>query len=233
MSTSMSVRKWVVVIATGLISVPSPITEAASGLGTIKHYRLPTSNSPHYVTDTVDGDVWFTVQGAFDPVTFLTPGSVARVTPRGDITEFAVCDFCITNDIVQGPDEMLYISDNDGQLRRITTSGDVQSSVPVPPVPPSAAGSPRGGVAADPTSIWFAHSFANSIGRFDVFTGAFTFYPVDLNDGVDDVAVAGDGTVWFIGSEVTETDVIGVIGEIDPAVGVVSLTALSGVAAGI
>jgi hypothetical protein len=33
--------------------------------------------------------------------------------------------------------------------------------------------------------------------------------------------------------EVTETDVIGVIGEIDPAVGVVSLTPLSGVAAGI
>jgi streptogramin lyase len=233
MSTSMSVRKWVVVIAAGLISAPAPVTEAAPGLGTLKHYRLPTSNSPHDVTDTLDGNVWFTVQGAFDPVTFLTPGSVARVTPRGTITEFAVCDFCITNDIVQGPDGILYISDNDGELRRITTSGEVQSSVQVPPVPPSETGSPLGGVAADSTSIWFADSFNNRIGRFDVFTEAFTFYPVALNDGVDDVAVAGDGTVWFIGSEVTETDVIGVIGEIDPAVGVVSLTPLSGVAAGI
>ena len=130
MSTSMSVRRWVVVIAASLISAPAPVTEAAAGLGTLKHHRLPTSNSPHDVTDTLDGNVWFTVQGAFDPVTFLTPGSVARVTPRGNITEFAVCDFCITNDIVQGPDGILYISDNDGQLRRITTSGEVQSSVP-------------------------------------------------------------------------------------------------------
>ena len=107
----MSVRKWIVVIAAGLISAPAPVTEAAAGLGTLKHYRLPTSNSPHDVTDTLDGNVWFTVQGAFDPVTFLTPGSVARVTPRGNITEFAVCDFWITNDIVQGPDGILYISD--------------------------------------------------------------------------------------------------------------------------
>ena len=37
MSTSMSVRKWVVVIAAGLISAPAPVTEAAAGLGTLKH----------------------------------------------------------------------------------------------------------------------------------------------------------------------------------------------------
>jgi streptogramin lyase len=232
MSTSMSVRRWVVVIAVGLISVPSPVTQAASGLGTIKHYRLPTSSAPRYVTSTSDGNVWFTVQGAFDPITFNTPGSVARVTPRGDITEFAVCDVCGTNDIVQGPDGILYISDNDGQLRRITTSGEVLSSVPVPP-PPDQFGSPLGGIAADSTSIWFADSFNNRVGRFDIGTGLFTFYPVALSDGVDDVAVAGDGTVWFIGSGFTETGDINVIGEIDPAVGVVSMTQLSGVAAGI
>jgi len=233
MSTSVRARRWGIVLAAGLMAAMAPVAEAAPGLGTVKHLRLPTSTDPHDVTTASDGNVWFTVQGAFDPVTFLTPGSVARVTPRGDITEFAVCDFCITNDIVQGPDGILYISDNDGQLRRISTSGEVQSSVPVPPVPPSETGSPLGGIAADSTSIWFADSFNNRIGRFDVFTAAFTFYPVALNDGVDDVAVAGDGTVWFIGSEVTETDVIGAIGEIDPGVGVVSMTPLSGVAAGI
>jgi streptogramin lyase len=108
-----------------------PVAEAASGLGMLKHYRLPTSTDPHDVTTATDGNVWFTVQGAFDPVTFFTPGSVARVTPRGDITEFAVCDGCILNDIVQGPDGILYISDNDGQLRRITTSGEVLSSISV------------------------------------------------------------------------------------------------------
>ena len=65
------------------------------GAGTrqLKSYRLPTSTDPHFVAAASDGNVWFTVQGAFDPVTFQTPGSVARVTPRGDITEFAVCDW--------------------------------------------------------------------------------------------------------------------------------------------
>ena len=196
MSTSIRVRRWGVVIAAGLISAMAPVAEAAPGLGTVKHYRLPTSTDPHDVTTASDGNVWFTVQGAFDPVTFLTPGSVARVTPRGDITEFAVCDFCITNDIVEGPDGILYISDNHGELRRITTSGEVLSSIPVE------GANPLGGVAADSTSIWFADFFNNRVGRYNVFAAEgedpFTFYPAAE---VDDVAVAGDGTVWFTGSD--------------------------------
>src|SRR5919108_449298 len=126
--------------------------------------------------------------------TFQTPGQVARVTPRGDITEFDVCDSCITNDIAEGPDGILYISDNDGHLRRITTSGDLLSSVPV-------CGEvfcdPLAGVAADSTSIWFADPFNSRIGRYNVSTGEFTFYPAAE---VDDLAVAADGTVWFTGS---------------------------------
>ena len=188
-----------------------------AGLGTVKSYRLPNSTDPRFVTAASDGNVWFTVQGAFDPVTFNTPGSVARVTPRGAITEFAVCDQCITNDIVQGPDEILYISDNDGQLRRITTSGEVLPSI-------SPCGdvfcSPLDGVAADSTSIWFADFFNNRVGRFNVFAAPgedpFTYFPAP---GVGDVAVAPDGTVWFTGSSS--------VGEIDPAVGVVSTTPLT------
>ena len=152
-------------------------------------------------------------------MTFLTPGSVARVTPRGDITELAVCDTCITNDIVEGPDGILYISDNGGELRRITPSGEVLSSIPVE------GANPLGGVAADSTSIWFVDSFSIRIGRFDVFAAAFTFYPVDPTVELDDVAVAGDGTVWFTGSDLLTGS--GVIGEIDPAVGVVSSTPLT------
>ena len=207
MSTSMSVRKWVVVIAAGLISAPAPVTQAASGLGTIKHYRLPTSSVHATSRARLMATSGSRSRERSTRLRFITPGSVARVTPRGNITEFAVCDFCITNDIVQGPDGILYISDNDGQLRRITTSGEVLSSVPVPPSSRPSPGARSAAIAADSTSIWFADSFNNRVGRFDVFTGAFTFYPVALNDGVDDVAVAGDGTVWFIGSESPKPDV--------------------------
>ena len=191
---------------------------------TVKHYRLPTSSDPRFVTTASDGNVWFTVLGAFDPVTFNTPGSVARVTPKGTITEFAVCDTCITNDIVQGPDGILYISDNDGQLRRITTSGQVLSSI-------SPCGgffcSPLDGLAADSTSIWFADFSNNRVGRFNVFAAPgqdpFTF--VDGTTGVSDVAVAPDGTVWFTGDSA--------IGEIDPAGGLASTTPISAEGAGI
>lgn len=224
MSGSTRARHWSVLIVAGLMSILAmPSADAAPGLGVVKQYKLPTSTDPHEATTASDGNVWVTVQGAFDPETFNTPGSVARVTPRGVITEFAVCDGCITNDLVQGPDGIIYISDNDGQLQRITTSGEVLSSI-------SPCGSvfcdPLGGVAADSTSVWFADFFNNRVGRFDVVAGEgedpFTFFPAE---GVGDVAVAPDGTVWFTGS--------GAIGQIDPAVGVVSLTPLSAEGSGI
>ena len=224
MPTPMRARRWGVVIAAGLTaSMAFTVASAAPGLGSLKSYRLPTSTDPHFVAAASDGNVWFTVQGAFDPVTFNTPGSVARVTSRGDITEFAVCDGCITNDIVEGPDGILYVSDNDGQLRRITTSGEVLSSI-------SPCGGvfcdPLGGLAADSTSIWFTDFFNDRVGRFDVFAlpgvDPFTFFPASE---VGDVAVAPDGTVWFTGSNS--------IGEIDPVAGVVSSTPLSAEGRGI
>src|SRR5262245_46467886 len=218
MSRSTRARRGSVLIAAGLISfLAMPAADAAPGLGTIKEYRLPTAGNPHEATTASDGNVWVTVEGAFDPQTGTTPGSVARVTPRGAITEFAVCNGCITNDLVQGPDGIIYVSDNDGQLRRITTAGEVLSAI-------SPCGEvfcdPLAGVAADSTSIWFADSLNNRVGRFNVFAAAgenpFTFFPAE---GVRGVAVAPDGTVWFTGSSW--------IGGIDPAVGVFGLPRLS------
>jgi virginiamycin B lyase len=213
-SAGRRARTWFILLAACLGSVLTLSAAQAASLGTLKEYRLPTSTDPHLATTASDGNVWFTVQGAFNEVTFQSPGQVARVTPRGNITEFDVCDSCITNDIVEGPDGILYISDNDGQLRRITTSGDLLSSVPVGG---EVFGEPLAGLAADSTSIWFADPFNSRIGRYNVLTAEVTFYAAA---GVDDVAVAADGTVWFTGSNE--------IGELDPAVGVVSTTALSG-----
>ena len=212
-------------VTAGSDDMVSPLAKPSEPVlaATVKHYRLPTSSEPRMVTAASDGNVWFTVLGAFDPVTFNTPGSVARVTPKGTITEFAVCDTCITNDIVQGPDGILYVSDNDGQLRRITTSGEVLSSI-------SPCGevfcSPLDGLAADSTSIWFADFFNNQVGRFNVFAAPgqdpFQYFTAD---GVSNVAVAPDGDVWFTGASA--------IGEIDPVGGVVSTTPISAEGSGI
>ncbi len=208
----------VVLLCVGLSLVFVPAAQAAS-IGTVKAYKLPTSTDPHDVTTASDGNVWFTVQGAFNEETFQNPGQVARVTPRGDITEFDVCGQCILTDIVEGPDGILYISDNQGHLRRITTSGQLlEPSIQVDGV---FFGDSFGGLAADSGSVWFADPSDDRIGRYNVSTGEITSYAAA---DVTDLAVA-DGMVWFTASNA--------IGELDPAVGVVSMTPLSGAGRGV
>ena len=148
---------------------------------------------------------------------------VARVTPRGDITEFNVCDSCGPNDIVQGPDGILYISENGGQLLRITTSGEVlpeHFAVWSRVLRPD--GRRRGGLDEHLVRRLLQQPGRSLQHLRRSGRGPFTFFPAPE---VDDVAVAPDGTVWFTGTNS--------IGEIDPAVGVVSTTALSAEASAI
>jgi virginiamycin B lyase len=225
MRVATRARRWSILLAACFISALTlPVAQAAE-LGTLKHYKLSTSTDPHDVTTASDGNVWFTVQGAFNEETFQNPGQVARVTPRGDITEFDVCNSCIPTDIVQGPDGILYVGDNDGHLRGINTSGGVVRDVMLEG---EFFGDPINSVAADSTSIWFTFvaPFNDRIGRYDVNTAEVTFYAAA---DAGDLAVAADGTVWFTGSNaIGELDP-----ELDPAAAVVSTTPLSGQGRGI
>lgn len=187
----------------GLISTMAlPVAQADTPpIGTLKQFKVPTGE-PRYITTATDGNLWFTASGP--------QGQVSRITPAGDITEFNVCN-CQPDRLVQGPDGIIYFDAFDTFLGRITTSGEVLDPVEIP-------GAASSGLAADETSIWF--SDRNHIGRYNVTTGAFTFFGVpSLGPNISDIEVAPDGTVWFAESN---HDAEAKIGRLNPATGSVT-----------
>ena len=96
----------------------------AAPVGALKQFKVPTANSePRAITNGSDGNVWFTEGTEFTNA----PAKIARITPAGDITEFAPdiadgCNFCIITDIAQGPGGILYITSNDPTLMRFNVA---------------------------------------------------------------------------------------------------------------
>jgi virginiamycin B lyase len=191
-------------------------TQAAS-LFSFKQFRVPTDNSePRHITVGSDGNLWFTEGADFftpndDPDTGGTfHNQIGRITPTGEITEFRVegCQ-CFLNDIVQGPNNILYFTTNNQGLGRITTSGAV-----LPTVEPGNSNALGNGVAARGNRVWYTDHNNNSLWRYNVSTGSFRQYPVPTPGANPfDVAVDDNGIVWF-----TEFHG-GKIGRLDPATG--------------
>jgi virginiamycin B lyase len=199
----------VVLLAAGLAIVATSVVEAAP-IGTLKQFRVPTANSsPRGITLGSDGNFWFT-EGNVQ--------NVSRITPGGAITEFPqVCPSCLPNDIVQGPNNILYFTSNDSGLGRITTGGVVMAQVA-----PANTGALGNGMAAFGTDIWYASSVTSSIWRFNTVTSTFTeFVPPTAGTIPYDVAVGANGIVWFTEPGANK------IGRLDPASGVITEAALT------
>ena len=223
----MNPRGWSRLLLTvvGLVMLLPPTTHAAPPIGALKQFRVPTANSsPFHITQGSDGNFWFT-EGNVNPPTGPGPHNVGRITPAGDITEFAVCDFCFPNDIVQGPNGILYFTKSDPALGRITTSGQVLPDVVVPN---SLANG--NGIAAHGDDIWFAAFNTNSIWRYNVTSGQFTEFPLSTQNGSPipfDIAVDANGIVWFTEFGVNQ------IGRLDPQTGAITETPVPGSPRGI
>ena len=73
------------------------------------------------ITVGIDGNLWFTEGNEFFTPNPDTGGTfqnrIGKITPAGEITEYRVdgCD-CFLNDIVQGPDNVLYFTTNNQDL---------------------------------------------------------------------------------------------------------------------
>jgi virginiamycin B lyase len=197
----------------------------AAPLGGLKQYRVPTADSqPRHITVGSDGNLWFTEGNEFftpdpDPEAGGTfHNNIGRITPAGEITEFRIdgCQ-CFLNDIVQGPDGVLYFTTNNPSLGRITTSGQVLDSVPTPRS--NAIGN---SIAAHANDIWFTDFNNNSLWRYDTTSGSFTEFPVPTPGANPyDVAVDADGIVWFTEFHANQ------IGRLDPATGTITETAVA------
>jgi streptogramin lyase len=202
-------RAGVALLTTGLLMFLVSAAHAAP-IGALKQYRLPTADSaPRYIATGSDGNRWFTESSEFQPPT------IGRITPSGAVTEFVpACSFCILNDIVQGPENVLYYTSNDPILGRITTSGDFLDPVPMPQ-----SDAVAGNIAVHGNEIWITDFNGDNLWRYDTGSGQFTRFPVPEPS---DVAVDDAGTVWFTASTAQA------IGRLNPETGAFSLTPTEG-----
>src|SRR5215217_3252889 len=179
------------------------VTQAAP-FASLKQFRVPTDNSqPRSITNGSDGNLWFTEGNEIftpnpdDPdAGGTTHRNIGRITPAGEITEFRIdsrdpdnplpnqCD-CLLNDIVQGPDGVLYFTTNNPGLGRITTSGEV-----LPFVTPNNSLANGAGIDAHGTDVWYADFNNDSLWRYDTTSGGFTQFNVPEPS---DVAVDENG----------------------------------------
>lgn len=191
----------------------------AAPIGGLKQFKVPTANSrPHAITNGSDGNRWFTEGTEFTNA----PAKIARITPAGDITEFAPgvadgCNVCIITDITQGPGGILYIVSNDPTLMRFNvTTGSFETPVQMPNT--SALG---GTVAASATDVWVTDFNNDVVWRYDVGSGQFASFPVF---DPADVAVDPAGNAWFTQPGDVNAPGTSNIGRIDAATGVVTFT---------
>jgi streptogramin lyase len=191
----------------------------AAPVGALKQFKVPTANGqPRAITNGSDGNRWFTEGTEFTSA----PAKIARITPGGDITEFAPdvadgCNFCIITDIAQGPGGILYITSNDPTLMRFNVATE-SFETPVQMPNTSALG---GNLAVSATDVWITDFNNDVVWRYQISNGQFTSFPV--SDPAD-VAVDAAGNAWFTQPGDVNAPGTSNIGRIDAATGAVTTT---------
>jgi streptogramin lyase len=174
---------------------------------------VPTANSqPRDITNGPDGNRWFTEGTEFTNA----PAKIARITPRGDVTEFAPdlaagCNFCILTDIAQGPGNILWIVQNDPALTRFNV---VTETFETPVAMPN-SNALGGSLAVHGDDVWITDFNNDVVWHYRNSTGQFTSVPAS---DPSDVAVDAAGNAWFTEPHISN------IGRIDAVTGVVTRT---------
>jgi streptogramin lyase len=207
-----------VTLAVGLV-VSAGSAALAAPVGTLKQFKVPTANSqPRAITNGSDTNRWFTEGTGFT----AAPAKIARITPTGDITEFAPnvadgCNGCIITDIAQGPGGILYITSNDPTLMRFNVA--TQSfETPVQMPNTIALG---GNLAVSTSDVWITDFNNDVVWRYHLSDGQFTSFPV--SDPAD-VAVDGAGNAWFTQPGDVNAPGTSTVGRIDAVTGAVTTT---------
>ncbi|MFO0955233.1 MAG: choice-of-anchor U domain-containing protein [Candidatus Saccharibacteria bacterium] len=146
-----------------------------------------------------DGNTWFTEAGG---------NNVGRITPSGDITEYAIpTPGSLSRFITIGPDGNLWFTEAGGNnVGRITPSGDItEFSILTPNSEPL-------GITIGPDgNLWFTETAGNNIGRITT-SGVITEFPIPTQLSSPFGIIAGsDGNLWFTEAEGSN------IGRITPA----------------
>jgi streptogramin lyase len=188
-------------------------------LSTVTAFPIPGQNADNFSWDGSahivagpDGNLWFTDPGN---------NQVDRVTPRGQITQFAlpvhdvastraggstsnggpITDPILTpddpspDDIVVGPDGNLWFTESGvDRIGRITPGGTITEFTT-----PTADSNPTGIAVGSDGNLWFTESGTNDVGRITP-AGVITEFPttnLDLSS-TDKMVTGPGGDVWFV-----------------------------------
>ena len=125
--------------------------------------------------------------------TELIPDKIGRITPGGQITEFAVPGgHAALTKIVSGPDGALWFTEQSRGIGRITTDGSItEFAVPT-------LNSQPYGIAAGPDgSLWFTEFAGNAIGRITPAGIVTEFAVPTAGSNPSGIAAGPDGNLWF------------------------------------
>jgi len=160
----------------------------AAPVGSLKQFKVPTANSqPRAITNGSDGNRWFTEGTEFTNA----PPKIGRITPSGTVTEISVdCNSCILTDIIQGPDNVLYYTSNDGLIGSYNwATGTFGDPIGVPN-----GGGIAGDLAVHNNELWLDDFNTDSLWRYSITSGVFTQFS---GPEPGDLVVDSTGDVWF------------------------------------
>ena len=219
---SRRLARAIAIVLAGGLALSLGSAAAGAPIGGLKQFKVPTANSqPRAITNGSDGNRWFTEGTEFTSA----PAKIARITPAGDITEFAPdvadgCNFCIITDIAQGPGDVLYVTSNDPTLMRF----DVATQSFMTPVQMPNTSALGGNLAVSATDVWITDFNNDAVWRYQISSGQFTSFPV--SDPAD-VAVDTAGNAWFTQPGDVNAPGTSNLGRIDAATGTVTTTPTS------
>jgi virginiamycin B lyase len=152
-----------------------------------EEFALPNPNSgPRVMSLGSDGNIWFSEH---------TGNRMARITPKGEITEFTIpTPNSQPRAVALGSDGNIWFGEfAAGKIGRITPSGVITEF----PIPTPDSG-PRALAAGPDGNIWFSEFKASKIGRITP-QGDITEFPLPRpNSGPGDITAGSDGAMWFL-----------------------------------
>jgi streptogramin lyase len=117
---------------------------------------FPAGSTPARLALVPDGNLWVTLFGASE---------IARITPAGVVTPFALGPSRAPNDITLGPDGSLWFTELGGNaIGRMTLDGKLTNEFAIP----TADSKPSGITVGPDGAIWFTESASGKIGRLQL-----------------------------------------------------------------
>lgn len=148
--------------------------------------------APAGIVQASDGNFWFAEFAA---------DRIARITPTGVVTEFALAAGRGPVNITKGPDNNLWFTENTGdRIGRINplagSAAAIQATI-VEFAVPGADSDPNDITAGPDGALWFTQSGSDQIGRITTAGVVTEFAVPGAGSAPSGIAAGSDGALWF------------------------------------